>query len=108
MSADSTEKQRSRWRRTGSGNEGRVGAGEEEGALGLLDRLAEAAHGDVHHPALLLLGRVEEVHKELCEVERIRISAETCLGKAGPCVADQSGGDRWGGERVSQVGIESK
>lgn len=85
MSADSIEKQRSRWGRTGSGNEGRVGAGEEEGALGLLDRLAEAAHGDVHHPALLLLGRVEEVHKELCEVERIMISAERAVTRRG-CV----------------------
>lgn len=36
----------------------------EDNALGLLDGLAEAAHGAVDEAAVELLGGVEEVHKE--------------------------------------------
>lgn len=36
----------------------------ENNSLGLLDGLAEAAHGAVDHAAVELLGGVEEVHEE--------------------------------------------
>lgn len=53
-----------RGRPTGSSDERRVVRGEEEGTLGLLNCLAKATHGDVHHATVLLLGGVEEVHQE--------------------------------------------
>lgn len=52
--------------RTCSSHKGRVVTGEEKRSLGLLNCFSKSAQGNVHHPALLFLGRVEEIHQEFC------------------------------------------
>lgn len=79
-------------------------AGEKEGGAGLLDGLAEAAHGDVDEPAVALLLGVEEVHEQGCG----RVTADEWEGRVerarvrrGPLDGDQC---VRGGRRPTRTG----
>jgi hypothetical protein len=58
--------------------------GEEQRPARLLHRLAESAHGQMHHPTLPLLRRVEEIHQQGCPNHPERQS---------PVINSRSGGD---------------